>query len=84
MNMKEPTAADVFGALVRLILLWITILLTTSTLFWLSWNRSVSPVFGLCQITHAEAVCGLICLWVVARYWRGIPVSLPASEEKSR
>jgi hypothetical protein len=83
MDTKDPTAADVGAAFARLILLWITILLATSTLFWLSWNRSVSPVFGVTKITHAEAVCGLICLWVVARYWRGIPVSLPA-EEKPR
>jgi hypothetical protein len=84
MNPKDPTAADVGAAFIRLILLWITVLLATSAMFWLSWNRSVSPVFGVTKITHAEAACGLICLWVVARYWRGIPVSLPASEEKPR
>lgn len=83
MNLKEPTAADVFAALARLILMWLAILLATSTLFWLSWNRSISPVFGLCQITHAETACGLICLWIAARYWRGVPISI-TSEEKQR
>lgn len=80
MSDSEPDPSDVGVALLRLLTLWCLILLVLSFLFWLCWNRSVSPVFGLSRITHAESACGLVCLWVTARLWRGVPISIEAKK----
>lgn len=80
MSEQEPDSADVVVALLRLLTLWCIILLVLSAAFWQCWNRSVSPVFGLTRLTHAESACGLVCLWITARLWRGVPISIEAKK----
>ena len=75
-NDKSESAATLIGRLIGIALVTVTTLLVSSAAFSLGWNHGAARLFGQPDMTWAESLACLVCLWVAASPFRFVRVKM--------